>query len=632
MRFILALLTAHTIVCAQTTTETGALRLQGGILLNQHSGNPATAAPVIDCGDFSSGSGFGPTFSVGFELPFSSALGLAFDVGYSDRSALFSRQNTYPLRDGSTGLETTLTTDVQLDATLHYLEFQPSLVLPIIGTFRNRTLGIGIGPRVALPLAKSYTQTETVLSPDNGVIIENGNAVQQRTIGSGELLSPSSALLGASASLESFIPVSEKVSIVPRISADYYFTQIVTDADWSIFSIRAEVGVRFSFVRTQKVIDPPPPAPIVVPPPIAYAQPKLDVSVAGFDGEVVTGNELRAWTPVVTAVFFDSASSAVPLSYRRSNDGSVMSTDPVKAHDWILVRAANVIAQNPSARIVLEGATSGPTEPEGTPLAQRRAEAVRKVLLDLGVPGSKIDIRSSVLPRIPSNNEFAGGREENRRVDIVVQNAPLQRWVSAEEFATVQGSLALRTVYSGGSPDSRPTTITVNVNGKDTTVSLQSAASTIRVNVPIGLTDTARVLTLRTSAGGAVNERDTMIDVRTLKRRSTTLQTNTFNAVLRFDYNSSDLTENVQTLVTQLAELLPDGSTVVIEGSADVLGSEGRNRVLSEERAAKTERFIRSTSSKNFTFKTSTRSDRFSDETPQGRFLNRCIYVRVVTP
>lgn len=631
MRVLLLICCAAVSLSAQTYTESLGLRLNGGLLLNSHTGDPSTAAPVIDCGTFDGGSGMGPAFSVGLEVPFSRSLGMGVEIGFADRSGVFSRQNTYPLRDPATGADVTMTTDYDLEATMQYLEIAPSLLIPIIGTFNQRTLGLGITPRIGLPIAKSYVQRETVVSPENGVIIVDGRAVQERIISEGELLSPTSVILGASASLESMLPIGERVSIVPRISADYIASQLVTDATWHVFSMRAEIGVRFSFGSTSTPPPPPPPPVPVVP--VIVAQPRIDLLFTSFTGEVVTGNELRAWTPVVTAVFFDSASADIPSTYRRTDDGSTMSDNPVQAHDWILLRVARVLRENPEARLVLEGATSGAgSEPEGIALAQRRANAVRSALLALGVPSGSIETTASVAPRVPSNNDYAGGREENRRVDIVVKNAPLQKWVSAEAFARVNGTLGMRAAYMGGDPAQRPTTMALTVAGRDTVVSMTNAPMVLAVGVPIGLSDTSRVLSVTADAGGAHSERDTTINVRMLPRRSTSLQTDAFTAVLRFDYNSSDLTDNVRSLLTQLAEILPAGSTVIIEGSADVLGSEGRNRVLSEERGRKTENFMRSATSKSFTFRTSTRTEKFSDDTPQGRFLNRSIYLRVVTP
>ncbi len=629
MRLLLPLLLLAAIsVSAQTYKESLGLRLNGGVIFNSHSGNVHETAQIVDCGELTSGSGIGPAFSLGLEFPFAPSIGLGVELGYSNRSGTFTRVNSYPMRDSLTGSDVTMLTDYDFEATLHYVEISPSVIIPIIGSFDRRTLGFSIGPRIALPVAKSYVQRETVTSPSNAVFIVDGQRTQERILSEGELISPSSMLFGASAGVESFIPIGEHVALVPRISADYFFTNVVTDAEWKLFGVRAEIGIRWSSGTTTQ---PPPPPPAVVVVPAMPAPPRIALQLTGFTGEVVTGNELRASTPIVNAVFFDSASSDVPPLYRRKRENTTFSTDPVEAHGWLLLRIASIIEANPNARIILEGATGGPTtEQEGVALAARRAEAVRSILVDLGVPSSVISIKSSVLPRVPSNSEFAGGRAENRRVDIVVQNAPLQRWVSAEEFAVAQGTLTVRAVLSGGAPDARPQNMVLTVNGRDTVVMTSVIENGLRFDMAIAPSQTTIPVTVMASAGGAISQRDTILDVTKLPRRSIALQTDKFDAVLRFDYNSAELSENEKNLLRQLAEQVQENSTIIIEGSADVLGSEDRNRILSEQRGSNTEQFMRSVANKNLNFKTSTRTDKYSDDTPQGRFLNRSIHVRIL--
>jgi len=631
------MLASASISSAQTYTEQLGLRVNAGLSANTHSGSVSTTAPLIDCGELTTGFGIGPVVSLGLELPFSQKIGLGIELGLVDRSGSFSRTNTYLMRDPGTGQDVTLSTDLVFAPRVNYIEFAPSVIIPILGTLQHRRLGIALAPRVGLPIAKSFEQRETVISPDNAVFIVDGVRTQERILSTGQLLSPSTMIVGASASIESFIQISDRLALVPRVSADMIFTSLVADATWNTFGIRGEIGLRLSSGKTvQPPVEAPPPPPVIVErqqEPIRYAQPRIALTVRRIGGEIVTGNELRATAPIVNAVFFDSASSEIPLTYRRSRDGSVISTDAVAAHAWVMTRIASIVADNPNARVILEGATSGgATEPEGIALAQRRAEAVRRTLTEMGVPASVITTKASVLPRAASNNDYALGREENRRVDIVVQNAPLQQWVSSQEFAVFQSKLDVRTVYAGGNPAERPATMSVQINGRDSVIPNVDGTSELSVDVALARNATTASLAIVASAGGTITTVDTTVNVADLPQRRITLRTDRFQAILRFDYNSNDLSDNDKSLLRQLVEQIPDGSTIIIEGSADILGSDERNRALSQQRAASTEAFMRSASSKNLTFRTGTLADRFSDATPQGRFLNRNIHVRVLTP
>ncbi|MBU3699057.1 MAG: hypothetical protein FGM33_03470 [Candidatus Kapabacteria bacterium] len=631
---VFGLLISSTILCAQIQRiETLAIRLGGGLSNTSHSGTLSNAGGMIDCGTLSSGSGLGTGGYLALEIPMSTWGAFGLEVGLTDRSGDFSRTNTYPLRDSATGNEVTLTTDYVLATTLSNLDIAAQLQMPLIGTLQQRTLGLSIGPRIALPMTASFVQRESVVSPPTGVFFENGQPVQERVIRQGALQTRSSLLFFLSSALESFIPLSERLSLVPRVSLDYALNDVLTDAPWKPLTIRLDVALRMSLTRTPPMAPPPPPALIVEQPmqQPAFAPPSLELTPRSFSGEIVTGNVLRASTPIVNAVFFDSAAAVIPSTYRRDGDISSMSTDAVDAHSWILGRIAAIVAANPSARVVVEGATSGPaTEPEGVALAKRRAEAVRSALISIGVPAGSVTTAATISPRIASNADLPGGRAENRRVDIVVQNAPLQRFVLTEEFAELRGVATVASRYVGGAPDQRPEQQTITINSRDTVV--RSLDATVSMPVVVRLDNSGEPpskISASSSAGGQFAERTMKIDGASLQRRRITLSLDGFVATLRFDYNSADLSDDVKTLLRQLAEQIPAGSTITIEGSADVLGSQERNRQLSADRADNTEAFIRSITSKSFVFSTSTQSSPYSDDTPQGRFLNRSIRIRV---
>lgn len=629
----LLLLVPSMCLFAQDYNETIGIRVGGGLLLSNHSGNPNQTSRIIDCGELTSGSGTGPVFGLGLEVPLNRWMGLGLDIYYADRSGVFTRNNTYPMRDATTGQETNMVAEHRLKGTLQFLEFSPMLILPVFGTIQQRSLGISIGPRVMLPLTTRVEQREVVTSPSNAFFEENGLRTQQRVISEGTLISRSSILFAMSVSAESELPISSRVSVMPRLAYDLVLSSVVTDASWGIGGLRAEVGLRYSLGTTteQQPVVPvvPAPAPIVETP-IAYAQPRIFLETYGFAGEVVTGNQLRAEPPIVNAVFFDSASARVPLSYRRSIDGSNAGTDAVLAHAWVLPRIAAIVRENSEARIVLEGSTCGsPWENEGAALAMRRADAVKALLVEMGVAPESVTTRGTIQPRVVSNNEYSAGREENRRVEITLLNAPLQRWVNTEQFAEARGVINVRARYQGGDPAAQPKSMVVSIDGTDTLVSASFIQGGISLALPLKPDQIKLPVHVTASAGGVFGQRDTVLDVTKLPRRRITLQTDQFDAVLRFDYNSSDLSDDVKGLLKQLAEQLPNGATVIIESSADALGTEVRNKILTDQRGKNTEQYLRSVANKQINITTATRQEKFSDQTPQGRFLNRSIRLQV---
>jgi outer membrane protein OmpA-like peptidoglycan-associated protein len=81
------------------------------------------------------------------------------------------------------------------------------------------------------------------------------------------------------------------------------------------------------------------------------------------------------------------------------------------------------LKENPKRDVLVEGHTdSRGSEAHNLELSQRRAEAVRSYLLDSGVSPERIIARGygEAYPIAP--NETAAGRQQNRRVEIVVLN------------------------------------------------------------------------------------------------------------------------------------------------------------------------------------------------------------------
>lgn len=90
-----------------------------------------------------------------------------------------------------------------------------------------------------------------------------------------------------------------------------------------------------------------------------------------------------------------------------------------------LDQLATFLGKYPDRKVVIEGHTdSVGGEDYNLGLSQRRAESVRGYLLRRGVDGSRMTTQGmgESVPVAP--NDSAGGRQQNRRVEIVVSNPP----------------------------------------------------------------------------------------------------------------------------------------------------------------------------------------------------------------
>ena len=275
----------------------------------------------------------------------------------------------------------------------------------------------------------------------------------------------------------------------------------------------------------------------------------------------------------------------------------------------------------------MKGATSGATtEPEGITLAQKRAENVKNIFIELGVNSSQIETKWNVSPKNPTNQDYKEGIEENQRVDITLKNALLQEYVSKQNYAELSGKVTYAVSMNNFGNNSKAN---LYFDFIDTNLIIQKSGSYL-LNFEKRIADNTKDITIssRINAGDLKADDSKTIDISNVKKEIVELDYENFKAILRFDYNSSKLSDENKELLSQLVNILPDGSTIKILGSADALGSEQSNQKLESERASNTENYIKSLG-KSIKISTGNNPDKFDNTSPIGRFLNRSIIITI---
>ena len=90
-----------------------------------------------------------------------------------------------------------------------------------------------------------------------------------------------------------------------------------------------------------------------------------------------------------------------------------------KSTPWAVV-LASALKNHTERRILIEGFTdSGGSAESNLALSRARAESVREALVQRGVAAARIDTRGLGEARPVASNDNAGGRQQNRRVEIV---------------------------------------------------------------------------------------------------------------------------------------------------------------------------------------------------------------------
>lgn len=87
-------------------------------------------------------------------------------------------------------------------------------------------------------------------------------------------------------------------------------------------------------------------------------------------------------------------------------------------------RLADFMAEYENRRVRVEGYTdSTGTESYNQDLSERRAEAVREALIEKGINRSRVEVQGFGEQYPVATNETAAGRQQNRRVEIVISDA-----------------------------------------------------------------------------------------------------------------------------------------------------------------------------------------------------------------
>lgn len=623
--------------------ESFALRPNVNYNLNNYVSKFNNFQGVIDCNEFTQGNGSGLNFGLEFDTQLSDNIFLGLNFNYSDISAVFSRNNITYIRNNSTKLEEKVTTLAEIESKLNFVDFRPALKLNL-AEFWNGPLFFTPAFRLSYALGGNFTQTEKISSPNSAVFTNNdGSQVTQRNLASGDFTTLNSLNFGAFVGLEKYFKVSETNYLTFNLGYDIGLNNILSDADWKINTFSVGLGYRYSINKSKEeppvikeeppVIKEEPPVikeePIVEIPKPAPAPPNFDLEVTNeaVFAEVISGKEILATIPVVNSVFFEEGSSELIDRYKKEYANiDFFSGNAVEKHYYILPRIAKKLKENPNARLILRGYTSGKYSPsENKKLATERVEYVQKILNEMGISNNLIKVEIPAEPDIKSTLEGLDLAVENRRVDLILQNAPLQTYIEIVSFKEVTGSLKVKaSIYN--SEDK--VTVKTNLSKKAYNLGNDEKLE-ILYKYRVDVNSDSLYANIDANLNNQYKNYSNTFELQKLKSKYIALNLENFEAVLRFDYNSSELSAENKELINQLHQMVPEGTTLVILGSTDTYGTERRNKTLAAERAAVTNAYIKTLKGRNINIETTTTEEKFDETTPQGRFLNRSIRLRL---
>ncbi|HRP01687.1 MAG TPA: OmpA family protein [Candidatus Kapabacteria bacterium] len=614
------------------------IHLRGGLAFNYYNLNFTSFDGAVDCGLFSNGYGTAFFGEASVEKAISEQFQFLLSLSYFDRSAKFSVINSFESRDLNDNQIVTVNTENYIQTTLNFLEIAPHLKYVLIRDFINAPLRIGIGARIAIPLSKQFVQKERIVSPNNAVFINSGGVrTQVRDLAEGVINTINPLQYGIRADLENLLDIGNGNYFTQSVIFDYNLSDLTNDTKWNIWSLNLGLGIRFSIQQSPQIkpiqkeieyIEDTKEKPIFIEPKEEEKVFSLKIdSISGL--KIETGSELLATIPLVNAVFFDLKSYEIPKFYRQGKIDSLdlFYSDPISVHSYVLQRIANILDRNINSSVILQSSTSGADELNNLELSKMRAEKVRDALISLGISSNKIKIQPLITPINQSNPDVNEGRIENRRVEIIVQNAPLQEYVNFIKYrelaATVNYSVKIKNY------DSSEVTIIESINHTKSIINKEGNYS-FDIDKRLLNDDSTLTINIQSQIQDSTTKISEKIDLSKAEIINKDYNLDNFVAILMFEYNSSNLSTENKVLLKQLSDKLPNWITIELIGSADIIGTSEYNQELAKQRALNTEKFINSISNNKFIIRTKIMIDKFDDTTPQGRFLNRSIKIRLI--
>jgi hypothetical protein len=199
------------------------------------------------CPGYASTSGSGMVFGAEFMVPMSKTIDIGGRLVYQSGTTDFSASEPITVRAGNGTLSSTI--EHALSTTTSFLLLEPMANLGLGGG-----LSAVAGLRIGTTLGGTYDQKERLGDPSLPYDFPTGSGLYN--VSSADIPNTSGLQAGAIIGLRYAAPLPGGVSINPEVTYSPMFTDVITDAAWTITPLRFGVSILFD-VNTRETVSTP---------------------------------------------------------------------------------------------------------------------------------------------------------------------------------------------------------------------------------------------------------------------------------------------------------------------------------------------------------------------------------------
>lgn len=485
-----------------------------------------------------------------------------------------------------------------LSSNLSYVSIEPSIrFAPFKSSFY-----IFAGPTVGINISKRFIYTQDKQTDKRGDFSDIRKTVLSAQAGAGVDIPLSAKSAATQFTLSPFASFQTNLGQSPR-----------TVESWALYTVRAGIALKFGTGRKTLSI----PAPINEVGAKTVSQDN-DVNFSVRAPKVVPLNrQVKETFPLRNSIFFNMGESEIPARYimltkpqavsfkeaqlqegQPANLNSGRSARQLAVYHNLLNIMGDRLRSNLQSSILLTGASD--KNPDD---GKAMAEKVKQYLVNIfGVDATRISTAGRDKPVIPSEQpgatkELVLLREGDRRVDITSTSPEMLMQVGGNTSAFLkpvqinsvqEDPLDSHVIFTTGRANENLKSWSVDLTDEQGITQHYGPYNTNQASIPgksiLGSNSQGNYKVMMTGEtnSGATIKKESFVSL----MKANDLAQEGLRYSILFDFDKSKSIASYEKFLTDVVTpLISDNSTVIIHGHTDIIGEEGYNHKLSEERA-----------------------------------------------